>query len=496
MKVNMKGRLMMGLLVTSMGSSAWAQTPPPLVYTVENTGVACTKPPLPTLANLKAYAMLPDPFAWSNGSGRIKTFNDWACRRSEIKAEIENYEIGVKPPKPSNITASYSGGTLTVKVTETNGKSLTITAKITLPSGTGPFPAIIGMNSGTGSLPATTFSSRNIAQITYSHDQITKYGTKSASDPFYQLYPNLTANGQYCAWSWGVSRIIDGLELVQSTLKIDTKRIAVTGCSYAGKMALFAGAFDERIALTIPQESGGGGAAAWRVSETIGAVEKLGSTDHKWFMESMFQFAGANVPKLPHDHHELLAMVAPRALLVIANGATNYVWLAEESGYVSCRAAEDVWKTLGVPDRFGFSHSGHTHCGFPADQNTELNAFVDKFLLGKTANTSGIAKNPFPNTDYNKWITAWKGLVLSPVTHTEDVKVTDEIVAYPNPFNSAFTIEAKGEFGYQLMNQMGQTLELGQANDLKELNNEYPQGVYLVKVTQEGKSSTIKLVKE
>jgi hypothetical protein len=32
------------------------------------------------------------------------------------------------------------------------------------------------------------------------------------------------------------------------------------GCSYADKMALFAGAFDERIALTIAQESGGGGA--------------------------------------------------------------------------------------------------------------------------------------------------------------------------------------------------------------------------------------------
>jgi hypothetical protein len=32
-------------------------------------------------------------------------------------------------------------------------------------------------------------------------------------------------------------------------------------------MALFAGAFDERVALTVAQESGGGGINAWRTSQ-------------------------------------------------------------------------------------------------------------------------------------------------------------------------------------------------------------------------------------
>ena len=44
------------------------------------------------------------------------------------------------------------------------------------------------------------------------------------------------------------------------------------------KMALFAGVFDEHITLTIAQESCGDGAAAWRVSETLGEVETLMST--------------------------------------------------------------------------------------------------------------------------------------------------------------------------------------------------------------------------
>ena len=125
-------------------------------------------------------------------------------------------------------------------------------------------------------------------------------------------------------------------------------------------MALYAGAFDERIALTIAQESGGGGAAAWRVSETLGNVEPLGRTSFAWFLEDLRQFAGA-VPKLPFDHHELMAMAAPRALLLLGN--PDYEWLADESGYVSCTAAHEVWKAFGVSDRFGYSIvNEHPHC--------------------------------------------------------------------------------------------------------------------------------------
>ena len=76
-------------------------------------------------------------------------------------------------------------------------------------------------------------------------------------------------------WASGPSRIIDGLEQTAAQNKIDTKRLAVTGCSYEDKMALCAGAFDERIALVLPQESGGGGEAAWRVSSTLPVAEDL-----------------------------------------------------------------------------------------------------------------------------------------------------------------------------------------------------------------------------
>jgi hypothetical protein len=402
----MKAKSTMLALALSFSSlSLFAQAP--LVYSAENTGGSCTAPPLPTFSQLPVIEPLPDPFRWSNGSGRSTSFGDWECRRNEIKAEIENYEIGAKMPRPQNITASYAAGVLTVNVTE-NGQTLTLTSQVALPSGSGPFPAIIGMNSPSGSVPAAVFTGRNIARITFNHNQVTTYGNPQLTDPYYRMYPSQTLanSGQYSAWAWGVSRIIDGLELVQASLPIDLRHLGVTGCSYAGKMALFSGAFDERIALTIAQESGGGGAPAWRVSETLGAVEKLGATDYRWFRDDMQQFAGTNVPKLPHDHHELMAMIAPRALLVTGN--TDFEWLANPAAYVSARAAHEVWKQFGIGDRFGFYiDGGHGHCAVPATQQPAMQAFVDKFLVGNTAVNTNITVHPYPLINYQRWYQWW-----------------------------------------------------------------------------------------
>lgn len=413
--MNSKSILLAAFLLSvfvSVNSSAQIM---PLVYDAENTGADCPKPPLPAFAQLPVVQALPDPFAWADGRGRMSNYSDWEIRRNEIGAQIQNYEIGPKPPRPDSITASYSAGVLTVHVMK-NGKTLTLTSTIILPAGTGPFPAVIGMNTPSGSIPSDLFSSRNIAQITYSHDQVTKYNGPTVSDPYYQLYPDLdlTSTGQYSAWAWGVSRIIDGLELVQGVLPVDLRHLCVTGCSYAGKMALFAGAFDERIALTIAQESGGGGATSWRYSqsEPSGSVEKIDNTNYNWFMNSMTQFSGANVSRLPEDHHELMAMCAPRALYVTGN--PDYTWLSNPSCYVSSKACQQVYAALGIPERFGYSIiGGHMHCMVPDSQVGEIGAFVDKFLLGNgSANTSNIGDDPGYTVNLAQWIT-WSNPTLS-----------------------------------------------------------------------------------
>jgi hypothetical protein len=347
-------------------------------------------------------ASLPDPFLMTSGT-RITRRADWRCRRAEIGAQIQNYELGTKPAPPANETATFSNGTLTVKVTD-GGGSITLTTNITTPTGNGPFPAVIGMDTGgTGALPATIFTSRGIATMTFTSSQLTPQQPNRGQGAIYTLYPDPKV-GSMILWAWGVSRIIDGLQMTAAQNKIDLKRLAVTGCSYAGKMALYAGAFDERIALTIPEESGGGGEAVWRVSATMTGTEDLEHAQGTaWYLQGLTQFNNSNVGKLPFDQHELAAMVAPRALLTIGN--PDIAYLSSEAGYVSMKAATEVYKALGVPDRVGFSQvGGHAHCAFPTSQTGDVAAFVDKFLVGKTDANTAVATSPY-NTDLTKWIT-------------------------------------------------------------------------------------------
>lgn len=393
---------LVALLLSQM--MTFGQTAISLVYDKECANDNFRVPEMPAIDKLPEITTLPDPFAWADGSGRSTDFKDWERHRFEIARQLQHYELGMKPVvSKDSIEATLINDTLRVVVHE-NGETLLLTAPIKYPEGNGPFPAIIGIGRPTGSLPVQLFDKRRIAQITFNFTQVMSHTQKRGNEPINRLYPDQTDMGAYCAWPWGISRLIDGLEKVGKKSRIDLSHLAVSGCSFAGKMALFAGAFDERIALTIAQEPGGGGVDAWRVSETLGNVETLGRTSYAWFLESMRQFAGKNVNRLPIDHHELAALIAPRALLVLGN--TDYEWLAEESNYVSCQAARMVWKAFGIEDRMGFSiQGGHMHCMLPESQYPEVEAFIDKFLLGKTDVDTFVSKaDMFEDVDYLKWM--------------------------------------------------------------------------------------------
>ena len=455
----------------------------PLVFDVENTGanIATT---VPTFNQSPSNLILPDPFRSFNGNIDV-TFAGWERHRAEVKAAIETDEIGPKP-SPSDLTetATFAANTLSVVVTrKSNGRSITFKSPVFLPSGTGPFPAVIGMTwicfppffpcTGTGSLPTDIFTSRNIARIPYFHDQATTYidfsGAGHANDPFFRLYPEYSVGegnvGQYTAWAWGVSRLIDGIQIAarQGSLPIDVSHLAVTGCSYAGKMALYAGALDERVALTIAQESGGGGMPAWRVSEAIGdprdAVEHIDNTNYTWFAHQMRQFSGTNVYKLPEDHHQLMAMVAPRALLATNN--YDYIWLSNPAAWVSARAAQEAYRQLGVSDRFGYIDDGsvtgnaHNHCSVPASQLPAISAFVDKFLLGQDVDTNIAAAHVSPYTDAEVDSRGWMPWALrndiaqlvdqGTLTADQGAGLTDKVNAFVGSISSAQLTPARNQ---------------------------------------------------
>ncbi len=379
---------------------------PPLTYDVEYSGTVPEGLEMPSIENLSPVEALPDPLLSASGE-KVRSFGAWEARRGEILAQIQHYETGTKPSTDKScVSARMEDSTMVVTVT-VDGRSLEMHCNVVLPKNkkfSGPFPVLIGVSSPSGSLPRDIFTSKGVAMVSFPFWEVMEHTQVRGRQPINVLYPDLEYIGAYSAWPWGVSRVIDALEQLAPQLNLDLSHIGVTGCSFAGKMALFSGAFDERIALTIAQEPGGGGAAAWRVSETLGEVETVGRTNYSWFIEDMRAFSEENVSKLPIDHHELCALVAPRALLVIGN--PDYPWLADEAGYVSCRAALKVWEKFGIADRFGYTFQAkHMHCSLPDEQRVEVEAFVDKFLLGdESANTEVRTAPMFENVDLSKWI--------------------------------------------------------------------------------------------
>jgi hypothetical protein len=391
----------------------------PALTGVEIPGADCPASTLPEFAALEENAALPDPFTMQNG-GPVTTQAQWACRHRELRAMFEKYETGAKTEKPPEVTGSLADGTLTVNVSDGAGKTASFSVVVTYPAtGTAPYPAMIGL--GGGALNNTRLREQGVATINFDLNAVRPEGNRATGA--FTAYTGLSDAGSLIAWSWGVSRVIDALETTpEANIKAD--RVGITGCSRNGKGALMIGAMDSRIALTIPQESGAGGTGAWRPSEVENTeapqgcenptdltrcVQKLSSTytETAWFGTSIAQFSNA-VNRLPVDHHELIALGAPRGMLALGN--IGWRWLGRYASIQGMSAAREVYYALGANQNIGFVESGHNHCqntDFGGREQTAIDAFVAKFLLDQEVSTdfwdgSGV---PFDAARWVNWTT-------------------------------------------------------------------------------------------
>src|SRR6478752_3725850 len=345
---------------------------------------------LPEYAALMADGKLPDPFKKLDGT-RIKDKSEWACRRAEIVKQLAKYIYGEKPiPAKGSVTGTVSTTSISVKVTE-GSKTASFNVTVAMNGATMPAPAIISYGAG-ASAPT------GVAKITFSALEASG-GSGTKTGPFYDFYGKDHPAGHLVAQAWQVSRIIDLLD-PKPTI-IDPYHVGLTGCSRNGKGAFAGGVFDNRIALTIPCESGIGGTPALRLKEQLdpGANDTAEWPYHaisyvRWLSEkSLGPFAtannaaGDNTDKLPVDMHEAAALIAPRGLYIVDNpGITN---LDPKSAYVSGMAGKAIFKALGVGDNFAYQGAGGMHCQWRAAYDASLKAMVDKCLLGKDTTKTG-----------------------------------------------------------------------------------------------------------
>jgi hypothetical protein len=377
----------------------------------------CAAPPLPDLAALPAQPGLPDPFAFGDGR-RAVTRADWACRRAQLAAQIQHYELGPVPASAAGserVQASVGGTgpdrTLSLRIAR-GGRTVEIPVRIRLPAGgSPPYPALIGL--GAVTLNNDALARMGVALVSFPNGLVAeqKDGGSRGKGGFYDLYGQAHPAGAMSAWAWGVSRVIDALEATPAA-GIDAGRLGVTGCSRNGKGAIVAGAFDTRLKLTIAQESGSGGAAGWRVSDAqLAAGDKVQTlrqivTENVWFRDGFRQF-GDHAQRLPFDQHEVMGLIAPRALLVVEN--TSMAWLGNRSAWYTSLAARETWKALGAAEAMGIAQvGGHPHCQLPVSQHAAVNAFVRSFLLDdKSARTAVVETDGGFGQDLAPWV-AWR----------------------------------------------------------------------------------------
>lgn len=164
---------------------------------------------------------------------------------------------------------------------------------------------------------------------------------------------NITALG---AWAWVLSR---GLDLAAQNPALDITKSVVTGCSRLGKAALLAAARDERFAVCVPNQCGGGGVCLAKRDYGENVATEMKYFTH-WYCKAYGKYQTNPAKLLTFDQHLLVAAIAPRPILV--EGFSSSPWMDPEGEYLACRAASPVWDFLGL--------TGMPGDGYPDDYDT------------------------------------------------------------------------------------------------------------------------------
>lgn len=197
--------------------------------------------------------------------------------------------------------------------------------------------------------------------------------------------------GAISAWAWGLSRALDYFE---TDKQIDAKRVALQGASRLGKTVLWAGAHDPRFKVVVASISGEGGAALSRrnYGETIRHISD--PSRYLYQFAANYHTYADKVNTMPIDAHMLVALMAPRPLL-LQTGSTDY-WSDPKGEFLSAVAAAPVYKLFNetapeasvmpaagdtslLMNRLGYYMHEGGHTVLPADW-TLIIRYLQKYL--------------------------------------------------------------------------------------------------------------------
>ncbi|MEM8965735.1 MAG: hypothetical protein AAGE93_04920 [Bacteroidota bacterium] len=388
--------------------------------------VACTEHNHSS-TNPKYHPTLPNPL---QAKDKLISASEWESHRVHLKHILTRYQYGTAPDHRSLDKVE-------VEITDENyvfdssaiqqswlftiyksGRQASFRAGAIIPNREGQFPAIIKNDRFRFDLSDVLSPRKEKQYREKKRDKTQQFAAKEAVTRGYvfvkfirgdiaadqpnnrdtgvlALYPDYTW-GNIAAWGWAYSVIIDWLE---KQPYIDVNRIAVTGHSRGGKTALYAGIYDERIAVTAPNSSGSGGTGSWRYFDTEQKPQTLTAIEpyhHFWFTDSLFHFADS-VAYLPFDAHFAKMLVAPRAL-VNMHARQDY-WANPYGTQLTHLAAQPIFDAYGKPDNLALHWRDGGH-----NQNQEdwlaLYDFCDWYFYGKER-TETYNQSPHAHYEYD-----------------------------------------------------------------------------------------------
>lgn len=288
----------------------------------------------------------------------IRTGADFDSVRDKLRHLLSEEEYGALPPRPDHLTVkrvsdmpAFARGSATLTY---------YTAEITLGEKCFSFPFYAAVPKRQKPVPAFVFINfrRSVFDYYCPLEEVMDRGyavfgfcyldIASDDNSFRKgLAPYLgksrrcaNAPGKIMMWAWAAMRIMD---FIETCPEIDRENVAVIGHSRLGKTALVTGAFDERFRYVISNDSGCSGAAITRgkVGETLEAIQ---DRFPYWFCPRYFKYYG-KVEKLPLDQHYLLALIAPRHVMI--GSAEEDLWSDPTSEFLSLYAINEIYRLYG-----------------------------------------------------------------------------------------------------------------------------------------------------
>lgn len=163
-------------------------------------------------------------------------------------------------------------------------------------------------------------------------------GQAVLDDLFAEQPDQIVRTGALAAWASQFS-------MVSGMLDTDPRfnKTIAYGHSRYGKTALIAAAFDPNIDAVIAHQSGTGGASLTR-NKPGETLEDIVEGYPHWFNGIYATYAGRE-SELPVDQHQLLALIAPRPVLL--GNAKRDVWSDPNGAFRAAQAADKVYELYG-----------------------------------------------------------------------------------------------------------------------------------------------------